>query len=137
LICACFAPYLLNANLLGYVAIMALFGAEFLLPIYLQSLRGKPRCRRALSAAMAISGGILGMLSGRIYDRIGHGRSWSPVLRFWPSTPGNSPRYGRHFNQLDHFLLLLRGIALGLTAQRPWLPRCRRYPCTTCRAVRR
>jgi EmrB/QacA subfamily drug resistance transporter len=32
----------LNASLLGYVSTVALFGAEFLMPIYLQALRGRP-----------------------------------------------------------------------------------------------
>ena len=28
------------ANLIGYVTVIALFGAEFLMPVYLQALRG-------------------------------------------------------------------------------------------------
>ncbi len=31
-------PVFLNASLVGYVATVALFGAEFLMPVYLQSL---------------------------------------------------------------------------------------------------
>jgi EmrB/QacA subfamily drug resistance transporter len=31
----------LIANLVGYVAVIALFGAEFLMPVYLQALRGR------------------------------------------------------------------------------------------------
>ena len=34
-------PIFLNAALVGYVATMALFGAEFLMPVYLQAFRGR------------------------------------------------------------------------------------------------
>ena len=41
----------LNAALVGYVATVALFGAEFLMPIYLQAFRG----RTALEAGLSFS----------------------------------------------------------------------------------
>ena len=31
----------LNATIVGYVTVLALFGAEFLMPVYLQALRGR------------------------------------------------------------------------------------------------
>ena len=109
----------LNANLLGYVAVMALFGAEFLLPIYLQSLRGQTALQTGIILLpMAISGGILGMLSGHIYDRVGPRplmvtgfsvlavNTWQ-LAQVRADTPIS----------WIMFLLLLRGIALGLTAQ--------------------
>ena len=109
----------LNANLLGYVAVMALFGAEFLLPIYLQSLRGQTALQTGIILLpMAISGGILGMLSGRIYDRIGP----RPLMvtgfavlsvNTWQLA---QVRADTTISWIM-FLLLLRGIALGLTAQ--------------------
>ncbi len=71
--CACLAtaPFL-NASLLGYVSTVALFGAEFLMPIYLQSLRGQTALQTGIILLpMAIAGGIFVTLSGQIYDKIG------------------------------------------------------------------
>ncbi|HNK64494.1 MAG TPA: DHA2 family efflux MFS transporter permease subunit, partial [Anaerolineales bacterium] len=45
-------PIFLNAALIGYVATIALFGAEFLMPIYLQAFRG----RTALQAGFILLG---------------------------------------------------------------------------------
>jgi EmrB/QacA subfamily drug resistance transporter len=109
----------LNANLLGYVSVLALFGAEFLLPIYLQSLRGRsPLETGMILLPMAVTSGILVIISGRIYDRIGPrplmivGFSIL-VVNTW------------QLSQLKAdtpiswiiFLLVLRGISLGLTVQ--------------------
>ena len=62
----------LNASLVGYVATVALFGAEFLMPLYLQSFRG----RTALEAGLILLGiagtsAITTPLAGRLYDKIG------------------------------------------------------------------
>ncbi len=109
----------LNASLLGYVSTIALFGAEFLLPIYLQALRGRTALQTGfILLPMAISGGIFVTLSGRIYDRIGPrpllvvGYSLL-VINTW------------QLSQLKAdttiawllFLLVLRGLALGMTVQ--------------------
>jgi EmrB/QacA subfamily drug resistance transporter len=65
-------PTFLSASLLGYVSVIALFGAEFLLPIYLQFLRGRTAFETGLILLpMAISGGFATILAGRLYDRIG------------------------------------------------------------------
>ena len=45
-------PVFLNASLVGYIATVALFGAEFLMPVYLQSFRG----RTALEAGVILLG---------------------------------------------------------------------------------
>ena len=109
----------LNANLLGYVAVMALFGAEFLLPIYLESLRGRSALETGIILLpMAISSGILVTLSGRIYDRIGP----RPLMVVGFATLAVNTW---QLSQLQAdtsiewllFLLTLRGIALGLVAQ--------------------
>jgi EmrB/QacA subfamily drug resistance transporter len=109
----------LNASLLGYVSTIALFGAEFLLPIYLQALRGLTALQTGLILLpMAISGGIFVTLSGRMYDRMGP-RPLMVVgfsllmINTW------------QFSQLKAgtsigwilFLLILRGVALGMTVQ--------------------
>jgi EmrB/QacA subfamily drug resistance transporter len=61
-----------NATLVGYVATVALFGAEFLMPIYLQSFRG----RTALEAGLILLGvaatsAFATPLAGWLFDRIG------------------------------------------------------------------
>ena len=65
-------PIFLGASLLGYVSVIALFGAEFLLPIYLQFLRGRTAFDTGLILLpMAVTGGIATILAGRLYDRMG------------------------------------------------------------------
>ena len=65
-------PTFLSASLLGYVSVIALFGAEFLLPIYLQFLRGQTAFQTGLILLpMAVTGGIATVLAGRLYDRLG------------------------------------------------------------------
>lgn len=60
------------ANLVGYVGIIALFGAEFLLPLYLQILRGKSAFDTGLFLLpLAITAGILIPIAGIVADRIG------------------------------------------------------------------
>jgi DHA2 family multidrug resistance protein len=65
-------PTFLGANMLGYVSVIALFGAEFLLPIYLQFLRGQTAFQTGLILLpMAVTGGVATILAGRLYDHIG------------------------------------------------------------------
>src|SRR5581483_4240014 len=62
----------LFANVLGWVSVIALFGAEFLLPIYLQTLRGRtPLEAGLLVLPLAISAGIVVPVAGFLYNRIG------------------------------------------------------------------
>ncbi len=62
----------LNATLVGYVATVALFGAEFLMPIYLQAMRGRTALESGgVLLAVAVASGITTPLAGRIYDKIG------------------------------------------------------------------
>ena len=65
-------PTFLIASLVGYIATIALFGAEFMMPIYLQAFRG----RTALDAgiillAVAATSAIATPSAGRLYDKIG------------------------------------------------------------------
>ena len=109
----------LNASLVGYVATVALFGAEFLMPLYLQSFRG----RTALEAGLILLGiagtsAITTPLAGRLYDKIGPRmimvigfillgiNTWQLAL-LKADTP----------IPYIVFLLLLRGLAVGLTLQ--------------------
>ena len=60
------------ANIVGWVSSIALFGAEFLLPIYLQSLRGQtPLQAGLLVLPLAISSGIVVPIAGALYNRVG------------------------------------------------------------------
>lgn len=60
------------ASIIGWVSSVALFGAEFLLPIYLQTLRGQtPLQAGLLVLPLAIASGIVVPLAGALYNRIG------------------------------------------------------------------
>jgi predicted MFS family arabinose efflux permease len=112
-------PVFLNASLVGYVATVALFGAEFLMPVYLQAFRG----RTALEAgfillAVAATSAITTPLAGRLYDKIGP--RMNLVVGFiilcvntWQLSKieGNTPI------SYIIFLLALRGLAVGLALQ--------------------
>jgi EmrB/QacA subfamily drug resistance transporter len=109
----------LNASLLGYVSVVALFGAEFLMPLYLQTLRGLSAFETGLVLLpLAITGGVSITLAGRLYDRLGP-RPLVVVgftilmVNTWQLSQirANTPV------TWILFLLALRGVALGLTVQ--------------------
>jgi EmrB/QacA subfamily drug resistance transporter len=65
-------PTFLKANLVGYVAVIALFGAEFLMPVYLQSLRGRTAMQTGfILLPIAATTGVINLIVGGIYDKIG------------------------------------------------------------------
>jgi DHA2 family multidrug resistance protein len=109
----------LNANLLGYVSVIALFGAEFLMPVYLQALRGRTAFETGLILLpMAVSGGIMTPLAGRIYDKVGPRLLLTAgfgilIINTWQLSllTGDTPI------TWIMVLLALRGLALGLTVQ--------------------
>lgn len=109
----------LNASLLGYVSVLALFGAEFLMPVYLQALRGKTALETGLILLpMAFTGGIATLLAGRLYDRIGPRMLLAfgygvLIVNTWQLTQlkGDTPV------SWIMALLALRGLALGSTVQ--------------------
>jgi EmrB/QacA subfamily drug resistance transporter len=112
-------PTFLTASLVGYVATLALFGAEFLMPLYLQSFRG----RTALEAGFILLGvaatsAFATPLAGRLFDKIGPRtimvvgfiilciNTWQlSLLTATTSIP------------FIFFLLALRGLAVGMTLQ--------------------
>jgi DHA2 family multidrug resistance protein len=60
------------ANIVGWVGIIALFGAEFLLPLYLQILRGMSAFDTGLFLLpLAITSGVITPIAGRLSDKIG------------------------------------------------------------------
>lgn len=65
-------PVFLLGSVLGWMSVIALFGATFLLPLYLQTLRGRtPFQTGLLLLPQAVAAVISVQFSGRLYDRIG------------------------------------------------------------------
>ncbi len=107
------------ANIVGWVSTIALFGSEFLVPIYLQTLRGlTPLQTGLLLLPLAIASGIVTPLAGALYNRLG-GR--------WLIAAGglvlaiNTWNFA-HITLTTSYtyimvLLAIRGIALGLILQ--------------------
>jgi EmrB/QacA subfamily drug resistance transporter len=108
-----------NATVLGYVSVVALFGAEFLMPIYLQSVRGISATATGLILIpLAITGAFATVIAGRLYDKIGPrlimGFGFGVLMiNTWQLSQlqGDTP-----LSRII-FLLALRGVALGSTVQ--------------------
>jgi DHA2 family multidrug resistance protein len=109
----------LSAALTGYVSVIALFGAEFLLPLYLQLLRGRTALEAGvLLLPMAVAAALSTPFSGRLFDRIGARplavagfsllavNTWQ-LSKLTADTPMS----------WIEILLFIRGVALGLTVQ--------------------
>jgi MFS family permease len=109
----------LNAALVGYVATVALFGAEFLMPVYLQAFRGHTALQTGvILLAVAATSAFATPTAGRLYDKIGPRlimvtgfvilciNTWQ-LAQIQASTP----------IPYIVFLLALRGLAVGLTLQ--------------------
>ena len=96
----------LNASLLGYVSVIALFGAEFLMPVYLQALRGITALETGLILLpLAITGAISTVIAGRLYDKVGPrplvGIGFGVlVINTWQAIATES----RHAGELDRVL---------------------------------
>lgn len=109
----------LIASLVGYVSILALFGAEFLLPVYLQAVRGRSALETGwILLPLAAAAGVATPLAGRWYDRVGP----RPLLVIgFALLSINTWQFAEL--QADTpiqwivFLLVLRGLALGMTVQ--------------------
>jgi MFS family permease len=109
----------LNASLVGYVATIALFGAEFLMPVYLQAFRGRTALETGyILLAIAIPSGFATPLAGRLYDKIGP--RMNLIIGFailCINTWQLSKIEGTTPISYIIFLLALRGLAVGLTLQ--------------------
>jgi EmrB/QacA subfamily drug resistance transporter len=112
----------LVATLVGYVTVVAFFGAEFLLPLYLQALRGRSALDAGLALLpLALGAGVTMPIAGKIYDRLGPRplvvvgftlllyNTWSLAHL----TASTSYRY-------ILAQMALRGLALGLAVQTPF-----------------
>ncbi len=107
------------ANIIGWVSSIALFGAEFLLPLYLQTLRDRtPLQTGLLLLPLALASGVTTPLAGALYNRVGP--RWliaggSILLAF------NTWEFA-HLTLHTSFLELMgivaiRGVALGMVLQ--------------------
>jgi len=65
-------PIYLLASAVGWVSVVALFGATFLLPLYFQTLRGRTPFQTGLLLLPQAAAAVISIqISGRLYDRIG------------------------------------------------------------------
>jgi DHA2 family multidrug resistance protein len=112
-------PQFLTSNIVGWVATVALFGAEFMLPLYLQNLRGLSAVETGLlllPQGLAIA--VAGPLAGRMVDRVGA----RPIVMFGFGLMAiNTWQLSQLTLTTDYgtlrWLLVLRGLALGCTMQ--------------------
>ena len=112
-------PIFLAANIVGYVGVVGLFAAQFLLPLFLETIRGlSPGAVGQVLLAQPLAAAVATPLAGRFYDKIGPRAlavagflllalsTWG-LMRLDAQTPIGQIR----------MLLALRGLAFGLTIQ--------------------
>jgi len=112
-------PQFLNSNIVGWVSTVALFGAEFMLPLYLQNLRGLSAVETGwmlMPQGLAIA--FAGPIAGRLVDRIG--ARWIVMFGFVLMAVNtfqlSQITLTTDFGTL-RWLLVARGLALGCTMQ--------------------
>jgi DHA2 family multidrug resistance protein len=108
-----------NAAIVGWVSVLALFGAEFLMPLYLQVLRGRTALETGLILLpLAVTAGIAIPVAGRLYDKVG---ARPLVVIGFAILVVNTWQLSQLTVDTEIswiiFLLVLRGLALGLTVQ--------------------
>jgi DHA2 family multidrug resistance protein len=109
----------LIGNIVGWTSTIALFGAEFMLPLYLQNLRGLSALDTGLMLLpQGLSVAVAGPIAGRLTDRIGV----RPVAVFgFILLAINTWNFSHLTLQTDYStirtLLIIRGAALGCTMQ--------------------
>jgi DHA2 family multidrug resistance protein len=108
-----------NATIVGYVTVLALFGAEFLMPLYLQLLRGRTALETGfVLLGLAATSAITTPLAGKLYDKIGPRILVTSgfvllVINTWQLAQLKAD------TSISFIVLLLalRGLAFGLTVQ--------------------
>lgn len=109
----------LIANVVGWVSTVALFGAEFLLPLYLQNLRGLSAVDTGLLLMpQGLAAGVIGPIAGRLTDKIG--ARWVVAFGFILlaiNTYNLSQITIETTYSTLRLLLLVRGAALGFALQ--------------------
>ncbi len=112
-------PVFLNASLIGFVAMVALFGAEFLMPIYLQAFRGRTALETGfILLGVAATSSFATPLAGRLYDKIGPRVIVATGFAILCINTWQLAQI-RADTSIGYivFLLALRGLAIGLTVQ--------------------
>jgi DHA2 family multidrug resistance protein len=109
----------LIANVVGWVSTVALFGAEFLLPLYLQNLRGLTAVDTGiLLMPQGLAAGLMGPIAGRLTDRIG--ARWVVAFGFilLAINTWNLSQITINTGYAElRWLLVIRGTALGFALQ--------------------
>jgi EmrB/QacA subfamily drug resistance transporter len=112
-------PSFAIANVAGLVGTIALFGAEFLLPLYLQILRGQSAFQAGLTLLpLAIASAFATVIAGRLSDKVG---PRLPIVIGFVLIAYNTYQFSQLTSDTSFtfigFLLVLRGIAVGLIIQ--------------------
>ena len=112
-------PTFLKAGLVGYVATVALFGAEFLMPIYLQAFRGRTALETGyILLGVAATSAIATPLAGRLFDKIGPRMLIVTGFTILCVNTWQMAQIQANTSiSYIVFLLALRGLAIGLTLQ--------------------
>jgi DHA2 family multidrug resistance protein len=112
-------PIFVNANLVGYVAVVALFGAEFLLPLYLQQLRQYDGWQTGVTLLpLAVVASFTAPLAGRLYDKIGPRAIAAFGYVVLSVNTYQLAQLSMTTLRLEIMILMaLRGLALGCTVQ--------------------
>jgi DHA2 family multidrug resistance protein len=112
-------PQFLVSNVVGWVSTIALFGAEFMLPLYLQNLRGLSAVDTGLLLLpQGLSVAVAGPIAGRLVDRIGARFivMFGFVLLAVNTWQLSHITLTTSFGEL-RWLLVVRGLGLGCTMQ--------------------
>jgi DHA2 family multidrug resistance protein len=112
-------PQFLISNIVGWVSTVALFGAEFLLPLYLQNLRGLSAVNTGLLLMpQGLAAAVSGPIAGRLVDRIG--ARWIVMFGFallaFNTYQLSQLTLSTPYQELIG-LLVVRGLSLGCTLQ--------------------
>ncbi len=112
-------PQFLIANVVGWVSTIALFGAEFMLPLYLQNLRSLSAVDTGLLLLpQGVATAVAGPIAGRLVDKIG-ARAVVVVgfvLLSYNTWQMANINLDTTFDTI-RWLVVIRGVALGCALQ--------------------
>ena len=112
-------PIFLAANIVGYVGVVGLFAAQFLLPLFLETIQGlSPGAVGQVLLAQPLAAAVATPLAGRLYDRIGPRVLAVTGFFLLALSTWGLVHLDAH-TSLGHIRLLLavRGLAFGMTIQ--------------------